>query len=179
MSSTQPFLSATMALNLSIPTTPCRTPTGPAARLPHATSSAQPSPPQSSSDHFGLLKLSVKHDTHQVILAILQFPTFTQAIISMCRIASSFNGSRADCAQYLGTMQLCFANQANFPHITEQKGLFDSLSDILPILDHGATSNSANVESFLTFADTITQIKKNCCEAQRKYKAKEKHHAKD
>ncbi|KAG5349125.1 hypothetical protein C0989_005767, partial [Termitomyces sp. Mn162] len=68
---------------------------------------------------------------------------------------------------------------ANFLHIAEQKGLFNSLSTIHPTLDHGATSNSADVQSFLTFANAIIQIEKNHCKAQHKCKAKEKHCAND
>ncbi|KAG5720060.1 hypothetical protein E4T56_gene5647 [Termitomyces sp. T112] len=72
-----------------------------------------------------------------------------------------------------------FADQADFPRITEQKGLFDSLATILPTLDCGAAHDSADVQALLTFANAITQIEKNHQEAQRKCEAKEKRHTKD
>ncbi|KAG5332686.1 hypothetical protein C0989_006721, partial [Termitomyces sp. Mn162] len=98
---------------------------------------------------------------------------FAQAIISICGVASTFSGSGADFTQYLGTMQLHFANQANFLHIAKQKGLFDSLSNILPTLNCGTANISANMQFFLTFANVVTQIEKNHGELQCKCKAEE------
>ncbi|KNZ73417.1 hypothetical protein J132_05468 [Termitomyces sp. J132] len=133
---------------------------GPTAKLPCTSSTACPSSGQNSPNHFALLKWSVKHDAHQVILAILQLPLFAQAIIGFCGVAAGIPGSWANCAQYLGTMQLHFADQANFPCIAKQKGLFDSLTTTLPVINCSATSNSVNVQAFLTFAETILQIEK-------------------
>ncbi|KAG5349140.1 hypothetical protein C0989_005644 [Termitomyces sp. Mn162] len=56
---------------------------------------------------------------------VLQLPLFTQAVIGFCGIAAGIPGTWADHAQYLSTMQLHFADQADFLCITEQKGLFD------------------------------------------------------
>ncbi|KNZ81385.1 hypothetical protein J132_00971 [Termitomyces sp. J132] len=155
-----------MAPNHPIPTTPCKNPIGPAAKLPHAPPTTCPSSGQNSPDNFALLQCSVKCDMHQVILAVLQLPLFTQAVIGFCRVAAGIPGTWADCTQYLGTMQLCFADQANFPHIAKQKGLFNSLTATLPVIDCSATNNSIDVQSFLTFADAILQIEKNQQEVQ-------------
>ncbi|KAG5349085.1 hypothetical protein C0989_006107 [Termitomyces sp. Mn162] len=155
-----------MAPNHPIPTTPCKNPIGPAAKLPHAPPTTCPSSGQNSPDNFALLQCSVKCDMHQVILAVLQLPLFTQAVIGFCRVAAGIPGTWADCTQYLSTMQLCFADQANFPHIAKQKGLFNSLTATLPVIDCSATNNSIDVQSFLTFADAILQIEKNQQEVQ-------------
>ncbi|KAG5347323.1 hypothetical protein C0989_012250 [Termitomyces sp. Mn162] len=68
-------------------------------------------------------------------------------------------------------MQLRFADQADFPRIAEQKGLFDSLTATLPVIDRDAANDSTDIQSFLTFADAILQIKKNCREVQRQREA--------
>ncbi|KAG5718378.1 hypothetical protein E4T56_gene8310 [Termitomyces sp. T112] len=90
-----------------------KTPTSPAARLPHPSISANASPFQILHNNFGLLKHSIKCDANQAIQAILQSLSFAQAVIRVCGVARGFSGSSADCAHYLGTMQLQFANQAN------------------------------------------------------------------
>ncbi|KAG5333148.1 hypothetical protein C0989_006209 [Termitomyces sp. Mn162] len=72
-------------------------------------------------------------------------------------------------------MQLCFANQANFPCIAEQKGLFDSLTATLPVINCSTTNDSIDVQSFLTFADAILQIKKNQQEVQCQWEAEVQH----
>ncbi|KAG5348900.1 hypothetical protein C0989_007289, partial [Termitomyces sp. Mn162] len=160
-----------MAPNHPIPTTPCKNPVGPTAKLPHAPPITCPSSDQNLPDNFALLQCSVKHDMHQVILVVFQLPLFAQAVIGFCRVAAGIPGTWADCAQYLGTMQLCFADQANFPCIAEQKGLFNSLTATLPVIDHSATNNFINIQSFLTFTDAILQIKKNWQEVQRQWEA--------
>ncbi|KAG5348740.1 hypothetical protein C0989_008554 [Termitomyces sp. Mn162] len=65
-----------------------------------------PSSGQNSPNNFALLQHSVKHDMHQVILAVLQLPLFAQAIIGFCRVVVGIPDFQADHAQYLGTMQL-------------------------------------------------------------------------
>ncbi|KAG5338297.1 hypothetical protein C0989_007641 [Termitomyces sp. Mn162] len=109
-------------------------PPDPTAKLPCVPLSAHPNPAQSSLDNFGILKCSVKHDAHQLILVVLQFSTFVQAIISICGVASAFSGSRTDCTQYLGMMQLHFANWANFPCIAKQKANHKPGSDAVLLL---------------------------------------------
>ncbi|KAG5727777.1 hypothetical protein E4T56_gene14754 [Termitomyces sp. T112] len=160
-----------MAPNHPIPTTPHKNPAGPAAKLPCAPPTARPSSGQDSPDNFALLQRSVKRDVQQVILAVLQLPLFAQAIIGFCRVAAGIPGTRADRARYLGTMQLRFADQAAFPRIAKQKGLFDSLTATLPVIDCNVANGSTDVQSFLTFADAILQIEKNCCEVQRQREA--------
>ncbi|KAG5331653.1 hypothetical protein C0989_007697 [Termitomyces sp. Mn162] len=160
-----------MAPNHLIPTAPRKNPMGPAAKLPCAPPTAHPSSGQDSPDNFALLQRSVKRDAQQVILAVLQLPLFAQAIIGFCRVAAGMTGTRADRAQYLGTMQLRFADQANFPRIAKQKGLFDSLTTTLPVINRNVANNSTDVQSFLTFADAILQIEKNHREVQRQWEA--------
>ncbi|KAG5348653.1 hypothetical protein C0989_009174 [Termitomyces sp. Mn162] len=162
-----------MPPNHLIPTTPCKNPAGPATKLPRAPPTARPSSGQDSPDNFALLQHSVKCDMQQVILAVLQLPLFAQAIIGFCRVAAGIPGTWADHARYLGTMQLRFADQADFPRIAEQKGLFDSLTTTLPVINCNVTNNSTDVQSFLTFADAILQIKKNCRKVQHQREAEE------
>ncbi|KNZ82210.1 hypothetical protein J132_05333 [Termitomyces sp. J132] len=64
-----------------------------------------------------------------------------------------------------------FADQADFPRIAKQKGLFDSLTATLPVINCNVANNSTDVQSFLTFADAILQIKKNRREVQRQREA--------
>ncbi|KAG5332100.1 hypothetical protein C0989_007251 [Termitomyces sp. Mn162] len=134
-----------MAPNHPIPTTPCKNPVGPTTKLPCTPPTTCPSSGQNSPNNFALLQHSVKCDTHQVILAVLQLPLFTQAVIGFCGVAAGIPGTWADCTQYLGTMQLCFADQADFPCIAKQKGLFDSLTATLPVINHSATNDSISI----------------------------------
>ncbi|KAG5323467.1 hypothetical protein C0989_012255 [Termitomyces sp. Mn162] len=160
-----------MAPNHPIPTAPRKNPVGPAAKLPRVPPTARSSSVQNSPDNFALLQRSVKRDAHQVILAVLQLPLFAQAVIGFCRVAAGIPGTQADRARYLGTMQLRFADQADFPRIAEQKGLFDSLTATLPVIDRDAANDSTDIQSFLTFADAILQIEKNRREVQRQREA--------
>ncbi|KAG5730695.1 hypothetical protein E4T56_gene4154 [Termitomyces sp. T112] len=100
-----------MAPNHPIPTTPHKNPMGPTAKLPHAPPITRPSSGQNSPNNFALLQHSVKCDMHQVILVVLRLPLFAQAVIGFCRVAAGIPGTRADCAQYLGTMQLWEAEE--------------------------------------------------------------------
>ncbi|KAG5331517.1 hypothetical protein C0989_008021 [Termitomyces sp. Mn162] len=59
-----------------------------------------------STDHFANLKHAIKHDSTQVIIAILQLPLFAFAIIGICNTAKAFPGSDSDCAQYIGMTHL-------------------------------------------------------------------------
>ncbi|KNZ77984.1 hypothetical protein J132_02627 [Termitomyces sp. J132] len=183
-----------MAPNHLIPTMPHKNPVGPTTKLPRTPPTTHPSSSQDSPDNFALLQRSVKHDTQQVILAVLQLPLFAQAIIGFRKVAAGIPGTRANHAQYLGTMQLVsslfilsfpsssffspifsslqhFTNQADFPCIAKQKGLFNSLTATLPVIDHNATNNSTNVQSFLMFADAILKIEENHCEVQCQWEA--------
>ncbi|KNZ77514.1 hypothetical protein J132_05262 [Termitomyces sp. J132] len=168
-----------MAPNHLIPTAPCNNPVGPATKLPRAPPTTHPSSGQDSPDNFALLQRSVKRDAQQVILAVLQLPLFAQAIIGFCRVTAGIPGTQADRAQYLGTMQLRFANQADFPCIAKQKGLFDSLTATLPVINRNAANNSTDVQSFLMFADTILKIKKNHRKVQHQWEAELKQRTQD
>ncbi|KNZ77858.1 hypothetical protein J132_03367 [Termitomyces sp. J132] len=91
-------------------------------------------------DFYGMLWHAVKQDAHQVILAVLQCPLFAQAT---------------------------FTNQADFPLLADQKGLYDTLSATLVILNHKAAADSTAVNSFFVFANAIIKTKNNCHELQR------------
>ncbi|KAG6894077.1 hypothetical protein C0993_012402, partial [Termitomyces sp. T159_Od127] len=58
-----------------------------------------------------------------------------------------------------------FADQADFPVLADQKGLFVALSAILPLLDCGAADDSLKVWAFFTFADAIIAIEDHRREA--------------
>ncbi|KAG5348762.1 hypothetical protein C0989_008432, partial [Termitomyces sp. Mn162] len=164
-----------MAPNHLIPTAPRKNPMGPTAKLPHAPPTACPSSGQDSPNNFTLLQRSVKRDAQQIILAVLQLLLFAQAVIGFCRVTAGIPGTQADRAQYLGTMQLRFTNQADFLCIAEQKGLFDSLTTTLPVINCNAANNSTNIQSFLTFADAILKIKKNHHKVQHQQEAEVQH----
>ncbi|KNZ74852.1 hypothetical protein J132_05939 [Termitomyces sp. J132] len=187
-----------MAPNHLIPTAPCKNPMGPTAKLPHAPPTACPSSGQDSPNNFTLLQRSVKRDAQQIILAVLQLLLFAQAVIGFCRVTAGIPGTQADRAQYLGTMQLVsslfvfsfpsssffspifsslqrFTDQADFLCIAEQKGLFDSLTTTLPVINCNAANNSTNIQSFLTFADAILKIKKNHHKVQHQQEAEVQH----
>ncbi|KAG6885245.1 hypothetical protein C0993_004227, partial [Termitomyces sp. T159_Od127] len=89
-----------------------------------------------------MLKRAMKRDTNQVILAVLQRPLFAQAVIGLCNTAKAFPGTTADRTWFLDTTGWRFTDQADFPILADQKGLFIALSAILPLLDHGAANDS-------------------------------------
>ncbi|KAG6875768.1 hypothetical protein C0993_007495 [Termitomyces sp. T159_Od127] len=114
--------------------------------------------PPSSPDFYSMLKRTMKQDTNQVILAVLQCPLFVQAVIGLCNMAKAFPRTPEDHTWFLGTTGWQFTDQAHFPILADQKGIFVALSAILPLLDHGATNNSVEVKAFFTFADMIIAI---------------------
>ncbi|KAG6875072.1 hypothetical protein C0993_010986, partial [Termitomyces sp. T159_Od127] len=114
-----------------------------------------------------MLKRAVKQDSNQVILAVLQHLLFAQAVIGLCNTAKAFPGTSADRTQFLGTIGWRFADQADFPVLTDQKGLFNALSTILPLLDRQADADLGNVKAFFAFANAIVQLELNRWEAQR------------
>ncbi|KAG5729990.1 hypothetical protein E4T56_gene20178 [Termitomyces sp. T112] len=105
-------------------------------------------------DFYGMLWHAVKQDAHQVILAVLQCPLFAQAT---------------------------FTNQADFPLLADQKGLYDTLSATLVILDHKAAADSAAVNSFFVFTNAIIKTENNHHELQHQCEAaaKQCHECKD
>ncbi|KAG6863706.1 hypothetical protein C0993_010578 [Termitomyces sp. T159_Od127] len=122
-----------------------------------------PSPP----DFYGMLKRAMKRDSNQVILAVLQRPLFVQAVIGLCNTVKAFPGTPADHARFLGTTGWRFADQADFPILADQKGLFNALSMILPLLNRQAGVDLGNVKAFFAFANTIVQLELNHWQAQR------------
>ncbi|KAG6893884.1 hypothetical protein C0992_008298, partial [Termitomyces sp. T32_za158] len=136
-------------------------------------------PPQSASpppDFYSMFKHAVKRDSQQVILAVLQRPTFAQAAIGLCNTAKAFPRTPADHAHYLGTIVAVgqnvttigwrFVDQANFPVLADQKGLYETLTSTLQLLDRRAADDSLEVKAFFIFADAIVTIENNCCEAR-------------
>ncbi|KAG6881524.1 hypothetical protein C0993_001082, partial [Termitomyces sp. T159_Od127] len=67
-----------------------------------------------------------------------------------------------------------FADQADFPVLADQKGLFDALSMILPLLNRQADADSGDIKAFFAFADAIVQLELNRREAQRQRDLQEK-----
>ncbi|KAG6874028.1 hypothetical protein C0993_000877, partial [Termitomyces sp. T159_Od127] len=67
-----------------------------------------------------------------------------------------------------------FADQADFPVLADQKGLFDALSTILPLLNRQADADSGDVKAFFAFANAIVQLESNCREVQRQCDLQEK-----
>ncbi|KAG6882982.1 hypothetical protein C0992_010066 [Termitomyces sp. T32_za158] len=51
-----------------------------------------------------------------------------------------------------------FADQADFPVLADQKGLSETFSTILPLLDRRAADESPDVKAFFTLADAIIAI---------------------
>ncbi|KNZ72142.1 hypothetical protein J132_04423 [Termitomyces sp. J132] len=90
----------------AVPTAPHKMPTGPSAQPFHPHIPANASSSQTKPDNFDLLKCLIKHDANQVILAVLQFPLFAQAIIGLYSAASGFSSSGADHARYLANYKL-------------------------------------------------------------------------
>ncbi|KAG6872009.1 hypothetical protein C0993_002511, partial [Termitomyces sp. T159_Od127] len=91
-----------------------------------------------------------------------------QAIVGFCDTARVFPGTPADRARYLGAIGWCFADQADFGCIADQKGLADKLSATLQLLDRSATDDSPAVKAWFTFADAIITIDGNRRKALRK-----------
>ncbi|KAG6893907.1 hypothetical protein C0993_012720 [Termitomyces sp. T159_Od127] len=91
-----------------------------------------------------------------------------QAVVGFCDTAKVFPGTPADRARYLGAIGWCFADQADFGRIADQKGLADKLSATLRLLDRSAADDSPAVKAWFTFADAIITIDGNRREALRK-----------
>ena len=155
---------------------PRSTPTGP--RNPSRSASVVPVggtavPPP---DNHVLLKRSVKRDKNNVIVAVLQFPPFAQALTGIFASAWQLPLSTADRARFLGTLNLVlyfvtfpgslpdfsifqhFADQADFPRIAEQRGFSETLSSLLQVLDRAAAEDSPDVKALFFFVDAIISI---------------------
>ncbi|KAG5349143.1 hypothetical protein C0989_005639 [Termitomyces sp. Mn162] len=78
----------------------------------------------------------------------------------------NFYGMLQHAVKYLGSIGWTFTNQADFPLLADQKGLYDTLSATLVILNCKAATDSAAVNSFFVFADAIIKTKNNCRELQ-------------
>ncbi|KAG6873560.1 hypothetical protein C0992_008644 [Termitomyces sp. T32_za158] len=127
-----------------------------------------PKPAPSPPDFYSLLNKSVKRDAHRVILAVLQRPSFAHAAIGLCNTAKAFPGTPADRARFLSTVGWHFADQADFPVLADQKGLSETFTAILPLLDRRAAEESPDVKAFFTLADAIVAIEAARREAQQK-----------
>ncbi|KAG6871342.1 hypothetical protein C0995_005840 [Termitomyces sp. Mi166 len=129
---------------LSAPTGPHKTQNSVVAKPSHpsfAMEAVATTPP----DNYGLLK-----------------PTCLNRSAGLTKV---FSGTGMDQACFLGTLQLHFADQANFSHIADQQGLYEALVSTMQCLDHGATNDSLDVKAFFSFADAIIWIETNHCEA--------------
>ncbi|KAG6893847.1 hypothetical protein C0992_008426, partial [Termitomyces sp. T32_za158] len=160
-------------------------------RVVITTSPPKPSsPPKLASpppNFYGLLNKLGKRDAHRVILAVLQRPSFAHAAIGLCKTAQAFPGTPADRVRFLSTVSWVslpsssllfwiphmfviqhFADQADFPVLADQKGLSETFSAILPLLDHRAADESPDVKAFFTLADAIIAIEAGRCAARQK-----------
>ncbi|KNZ72550.1 hypothetical protein J132_02708 [Termitomyces sp. J132] len=93
------------------------------------------------------------------------------AVIGLCNTAAAFSSTPTDCARYLGSIGWTFTNQANFPLLADQKGLYDTLSATLDVLNCKAATDSAAINLFFVFANAIIKTENNCCELQRQCEA--------
>ncbi|KAG6883647.1 hypothetical protein C0993_004923 [Termitomyces sp. T159_Od127] len=130
-------------------------------------------PHPSPLNFYGMLKQAIKQETNQVILAVLQHPLFAQAVIGLCNTVKAFPGTPTDCTRFLGTTGWQFTDQANFPVLADQKGLFDTLSMIRSLLNCQAGIDSGDIKAFFSFADAIVQLESNCQEAQHQHDLQE------
>ncbi|KNZ72197.1 hypothetical protein J132_04318 [Termitomyces sp. J132] len=124
-------------------------------------------------NHFTNLKHAIKHDSKQVIIAIFQLPLFASTIISICNTAKAFSGSDGDHAQYIGMTYLHFSDKSNYPRLSEQKGLMNTLSQILPLLNCLSANDAPDIQHFFSFADALILIDKKWCKEQHKCETQE------
>ncbi|KAG6875142.1 hypothetical protein C0993_010617 [Termitomyces sp. T159_Od127] len=89
------------------------------------------------------------------------------SMLNLCNTAKAFPGTSTDHTRFLGTISWQFADQADFPVLADQKGLFDALSTILPLLNRQADADSGDIKAFFALANAIVQLELNCQEAQR------------
>ena len=134
-----------------------------------------------------LLKCSIKHNKNNVIVAVLQFPPFVQALTGIFASAQQLPISTADCARFLGTLNLVFysliflrsfsinifpsqhfADQVDFPRIADQRRFPETLSTLLQVLNCATAKDSPDVKALFTFIDAIIFIEATRCEACRK-----------
>ncbi|KAG6901388.1 hypothetical protein C0995_012572 [Termitomyces sp. Mi166 len=73
-----------------------------------------------------------------------------------------------------GNQVISFADQADFPCISEQKDLYDALITVLKSLNHSAADDLSHVKSFV-FTNAIIQIEEGHQEAQCKQVLEEVH----
>ncbi|KAG6897883.1 hypothetical protein C0995_010112, partial [Termitomyces sp. Mi166 len=145
-------------------TGPCKIQNSVVAKPSHlsfATEAVATTPP----NNYGLLKHAYRCDNNQLIVGVILFLLFAQALIDLLGSAKVFSGTSTDQARFLSTLQLCFTDQANFSCIADQQGLYEALILMMQCLDCGATDDSLDVKAFFFFADAIIQIETNCHEA--------------
>ncbi|KNZ82153.1 hypothetical protein J132_06720 [Termitomyces sp. J132] len=93
------------------------------------------------------------------------------AIIGLCNTVAAFSSTPADHARYLGSIGWNFVDQADFPLLANQKGLYNALSTTLDVLNHHAATDSAAVNSIFVFADAIIKTEDNHHELQHQCEA--------
>ncbi|KAG5348799.1 hypothetical protein C0989_008080 [Termitomyces sp. Mn162] len=72
---------------------------------------------------------------------------------------------------------LHFVNESDYPRLSEQKELIDTLSQILPTLNRLSADDAPNIQHFFTFADMLILIDKKRHEEQHKCEIQEVHPA--
>ncbi|KAG5715758.1 hypothetical protein E4T56_gene13723 [Termitomyces sp. T112] len=158
------------------PTSPfCKLPT-----VPHA-AAALPTAPSEPPNHVTLFNFPVKCSASDVIVVVLHYPALASTFLGCISAAKVLLLGAADHTCFTSTVNLTFADQADFPWIAEQQGLFDTLFSLIKsnILDQFVGKNSAPTKSFFTFADTIITIEGCHCDACQKELQELCHHVKD
>ncbi|KAG5717555.1 hypothetical protein E4T56_gene2257 [Termitomyces sp. T112] len=138
-------------------TTPCT-----AAALPVALSELL--------NHVALFDCPIEWSASDTVVTILHYPAFASTLLGCISTAKALPIGAADHTCFISMVNLAFANQANFPHIAEQQGLFNTLSSLTQskILDQSIGDTSAPAKAFFTFANAIIAIQGHCCEACQK-----------
>ncbi|KAG5338704.1 hypothetical protein C0989_006540 [Termitomyces sp. Mn162] len=146
--------------------------TSPFHKLPTTlhTATALPAAPSELLCHVALFNHSVKQSGNNAIVAVLHNPAFASALLGHISTAKALLFGAADHTHFISAVNMFFVDQVDFPWITEQQGLFDTLSLLLTskILDCSIGDNSTMAKAFFSFADAVIQIEGNHCEACKK-----------
>ncbi|KNZ75368.1 hypothetical protein J132_03499 [Termitomyces sp. J132] len=163
--------------------------TSPFHKLPTTlhTATALPAAPSELLCHVALFNHSVKQSGNNAIVAVLHNPAFASALLGHISTAKALLFGAADHTHFISAVNMVhlvilispflsthipqfFVDQVDFPWITEQQGLFDTLSLLLTskILDCSIGDNSTMAKAFFSFADAVIQIEGNHCEACKK-----------
>ncbi|KNZ82382.1 hypothetical protein J132_00197 [Termitomyces sp. J132] len=111
--------------------------------------------PSESLDHVALFNFSVKQSTNDIIVAVHHSPVLASALLGCISAAKALPIGAANHTCFISTINLVFADQADFLHIAKQQGLFDALSSLIQskTLDQSVGDTSAPAKAFFSFAN--------------------------